>query len=225
MKKGYKGGLSNNSGVTLTELMAVVSIILILMYLITAGIKSLYKKAESVQCSDNLRQMAVAIQLYVSDHDFLLPSPGRLGGDTWARKLINGEYVSQEKVSIFACPSMPAPRGYRINSGHKDASTWEHADDGDGGAKDLSTVEKPVVTILLSEYMNLAMDTGIDSNGTESFVDDTMWGGNYPSSQTHALLSVHNGGSNYLFVDFHVEWLTREEMLNDPNDYCLYEKP
>jgi len=225
MRKGYNGGLSGNSGVTLTELMAVVSIILILMYLITAGIKSLYKKAESVQCSDNLRQIGVATQLYVSDHDFLLPSPGRLGGDTWARKLVRGEYVLEEKVSTFACPSMPAPRGYRINSGHKDSSTWEHADDGDGGAKDFSTIEKPIETILLSEYMNLSMDTDIDSNGTESFVDDTMWGGDYPSTQTDALLSVHNGGSNYLFVDLHVQWLAREEMLNDPNDYCLYEKP
>ncbi len=225
MKKNCNRKLSGNSGITLTELMVVVAITLILMYLITAGIKSLYKKAEAVQCSDNLRQIGVAIQLYVSDHDFLLPSPGRLGGYTWARKLIRGEYISEEKASLFTCPSMPAPRGYRINSGHKNGLTWEHADDGDGGAQDLSNIEKPVSTILLSEYMNLSMDTDIDSNGTEVFVDDSMWGGNYPSNPTHALLSVHNGGSNYLFVDFHVKWLAREEMLNDPNDYCLYKKP
>jgi prepilin-type processing-associated H-X9-DG protein len=52
-----------------------------------------------------------------------------------------------------------------------------------------------------------------------------MWGGNYPAQVSHALLAVHNGGSNYLFADFHVEWLSKEEMQNDPNDYTWYTKP
>lgn len=210
---------------TLPELLAAVCVLIVLISISTSGLKTMYQKVEAVQCTNNLREIGMAIQLYVGDHDFFLPTPGRLGGKTWARKLIDLDYIPEKDAKLFACPSMPAPRTYRINSGHKDSGVWEHADTGDGGPRDMSTIEQPGKTVLISEYMNTAMTTDIDTNGTDAYTDTSMWSGNYPSTSTDALLSVHHGGSNYLFVDFHVEWLEREEMLNDPNDYTYYDKP
>ena len=214
-----------HSGMTMVELLAAVCILTILIIISTAGLKSMYKKVEAVQCVNNLRQIGMAIQLYLDDNSFILPPPGRTAGATWARLLVDEEYIDEHRTGLFACPSMPASRAYRINSGHKDTSTWEHADYGEGDPMDVSTLLKPAETLLLSEYQNLAMDTDIDSNLKESFSDDTMWAGNYPDSPDDALLEVHSGGSNYLFVDMRVEWLSSEDMKNDPNDYVLYEKP
>lgn len=216
---------TNTRGVTLLELMAVVCIFIVLMTVLTSGMKSAYKKIESVQCSNNLKNIGLAIQLYVGDNDYLLPTPGRSGGDTWARKLLKGEYVSEGKIGIFSCPAMPAPRTYRINSGHNSGSEWEHADELEGGPFDYSSLEKPSQTLLLSEYQNTSMTTDIDTSGSEVYTDNTRWNGNYPVQQYDALLSVHNGGSNYLFFDYHVEWIEREEMKDDPNDYTFYNKP
>ena len=213
------------SGVTLPELLAAVCVLIVLTTILTSGLKSMYQKVEAVQCTSNLRQIGTAIQLYAGDHDYFLPTPGRLGGKTWARKLLDLEYIPSGDAQLFSCPALPAPRTYRINSGDKSGSIWEHADTADGGPQDMSCIEQPGKTILLSEYMNVAMTTDIDTNDTDAYSDNTMWSGNYPSTPTDALLSVHNGGSNYLFVDFHVEWIEREEMLNDPDNYLLYDKP
>ena len=214
-----------DSGMTMVELLAAVCILTILIVISTVGLKSMYKKVEAVQCANNLRQIGMAVQLYLDENSFILPPPGRTGATTWARLLVNEQYIDEHRISMFTCPSMPAPRAYRINSGHKDATTWEHGDYGEGDPIDVSTLLKPAETLLLSEYQNTAMDTDIDSNLRESFSDDTMWTGNYPSSPYDALLEVHSGGSNYLFLDMRVEWLSSEDMKNDPNDYVLYEKP
>ncbi len=213
------------SGMTLPELLAAVCVLIVLIAILTSGLKSMYAKVEAVQCTNNLRQIGMAIQLYVGDHDYFLPTPGRLGGNTWARKLLDLEYIPEDDTQLFSCPALPARRTYRINSGDKSGSIWEHADIADGGPQDMSCIEQPGATILLSEYMNVAMTTDIDTNDTDTYSDTTMWNGTYPATPTDALLSVHNGGSNYLFVDFHVEWIEREEMLNDPNGYMLYDKP
>ncbi|RJP58535.1 MAG: hypothetical protein C4541_07825 [Candidatus Auribacter fodinae] len=211
------------SGMTLNELLVVVSLVIVLMYLATAGLKMAYVKVEKVQCANNLHQIGMAIQLYAGDHDMFLPTPGRLGGNTWRRKLIEGAYIDDEK--LFSCPALPAECNYRLNSGHNDGTGWEHADGGDGGASDMSAIEKPGETLLLSEYQNTLMTTDVDSNGSETYTDTTMWSGNYPTQSTHSLLQVHNGGSNYLFADFHVEWISKEDMQNDPNNYSYYKKP
>ncbi|MDX9703476.1 MAG: prepilin-type N-terminal cleavage/methylation domain-containing protein [Candidatus Auribacterota bacterium] len=211
------------SGMTLPELLAAVCVLIVLIGILTSGLKSMYQKVEAVQCTNNLRQIGMAIQLYIADHDYFLPTPGRMGGKTWARKLIDQEYLKETKM--FSCPALPAKRTYRINSGYYNGSVWEHADTGDGGARDVSTIQQPGSTILISEYMNASMTTDIDTNNTDAYSDTTMWGGNYPSTATDSLLSVHNGGSNYLFVDFHVEWIERKEILNDPKDLMYYDKP
>ena len=221
MKKAF----THNSGVTITELLAAVSILIVLVLIITSGLRSSYKKMESIQCSSNLKKLGAAVQVYATDFDFLLPTPGRNTGDTWRRKLINGEYVSDRLLKIFSCPSLPAPCTYRINSGFYDGSIWEHADEGEGDPQDLAIISNPATTILVSEYQNVAMTTDIDSSGTEAFSDHTMWNGNYPAQANDALLAVHNGGSNYLFIDCHIEWIDKEDIQNDPKSYNLYEKP
>lgn len=216
---------SNRSGMTLTELLATICVMIIIVHLVTIGLKSAYQKTESAQCTSHLRQIGMAIHLYLADYDYFLPPPGRTSGSTWARTLIDGGYINADNTIIFSCPARPVARGYRINSGHNDGIGWEHGDAADGGPIDVSTISKPGETIIVSEYHNVAMTTDIDSNGTDVYTDTTMWGGNYPDQPTDALLAVHLGGSNYLFCDFHVEWLDKEDMKNDPHEYSWYTKP
>lgn len=210
---------------TMTELLAAVCILVILILILTGVVKSTYKKLEAVQCCNNLKELGMAIHLYSTDYDYFLLPPGRTGSQTWARNLINGGYVSESNTKIFACPSLVSKMTYRLNSGNFDGTYWEHADQGEGGAVDFSSIEKPGETVILSEFQNTAMNNGIDSNDKNCYSDSTMWGGNYPTNAWDALLYVHQGGSNYLFADFHVDWIEGDEIKNDPKNYIKYDKP
>ncbi len=214
-----------HSGMTMTELLAAVSILIVLILILTGVVKSTYKKVEAVQCANNLKELGMAIQLYSNDYDYQLVPPGRTGSVTWARNLINCGYVPEGKTKIFSCPSLIATKTYRLNSGNFDGTYWEHADEGEGGQADFSSMEKPGETILLSEFQNTSMNTGIDSNDKDTYSDSTMWSGSYPTKLWDALLYVHHGGSNYLFADFHVDWIDGDEIKNDPNNYIKYDKP
>jgi prepilin-type N-terminal cleavage/methylation domain-containing protein/prepilin-type processing-associated H-X9-DG protein len=65
----------NKRGFTLIELLVVIAIIGILAALIFPALASAKEKARRAQCMNNLKQMGIAMQLYVDDHSDQLPGP------------------------------------------------------------------------------------------------------------------------------------------------------
>lgn len=60
-------------GFTLIELLVVIAIISILASILTPAFSQAMEKARQVDCASNLRQMSMAIMMYMQDHDFTYP--------------------------------------------------------------------------------------------------------------------------------------------------------
>jgi prepilin-type processing-associated H-X9-DG protein len=91
---------------TLVELLLVIGTIAILAALFLPGLARAKEKANRTQCGNNLRQVAVAFQLYASEHDDRLPGPVWLG--------FYENYDNQDKTRlpyyIATYMGRPAPR-------------------------------------------------------------------------------------------------------------------
>ncbi len=69
----------SESAFTLVELMIVIGVIAILAALLLPVLARAKEKTCRTQCGNNLKQIAVAFQLYASEHDDRLPGPVWLG--------------------------------------------------------------------------------------------------------------------------------------------------
>ncbi len=68
-----RGVLSPAHGFTLIELLCVISIIAILAGLLLSSMGSFHEKGDGVKCTQNLRSIAAAVQLYVGSNDGQFP--------------------------------------------------------------------------------------------------------------------------------------------------------
>ena len=104
---------------TLIELLIVIAIIAILAAMLLPALDQARRRAKSIQCVGNLRQLGAGLSLYVSDSDGILP-PGDYSssGGTWTQIMmgpnangtfaskagyINGRYLS---IRLLCCPAM-----------------------------------------------------------------------------------------------------------------------
>jgi prepilin-type N-terminal cleavage/methylation domain-containing protein len=60
-------------GFTLMELLIVITIIMVLMGLVFPAVNMVKKQANAVKCSNNLRQIALALEVYRQNHDDTFP--------------------------------------------------------------------------------------------------------------------------------------------------------
>lgn len=115
-------------GFTLIELLAVIAVIAILAALLMPALSRARERANAIACLNNLRQLALANQLYADDHDGALPYNLILAGtsyrtnENWVNDVMTrdlssdntntdtiasaslGAYVSRN-TAMFRCPS------------------------------------------------------------------------------------------------------------------------
>ncbi len=85
---------NRKNGFTLVELLVVIGIIAILASIALPAYQSVLAKADSIACMANLRQIGVATQNYLNDHDntypYIEPNP-TISRKIWNRFRISGK--------------------------------------------------------------------------------------------------------------------------------------
>ena len=172
-------------GFTLIELLVVIAIIAILAAILFPVFARAREKARQASCSSNVKQLALAFNMYVQDYDETFPG-------AWAGLGIRGAWIYMTNATgpvydvtqgaifpyiknsqLFICPSV------------RRAVNCDHEMNGACSGQALASVIVPASTVLTAEA---ACDDGVGSA-----LDDVGW-------------SRHNGGLNLGYVDGHVKW-------------------
>jgi len=179
------------SGFTLIELLVVIAIIAILAAILFPVFARAREKARQASCNSNLKQLALAGNMYAQDYDerlmqFSLCANGGPGG-CWYRWDLLGPYIKNKQLWI--CPS----RSQMSWAGGE----WTNLEFSYGifcpttsGAK-LADINAPASVMLFTETVAAPATPNRNCN----FPDRVDW-----------IVNVHNEGTNLAYVDGHAKW-------------------
>lgn len=230
MQRTFRG---SRRAFTLVEVMVVLVVITVLIALGVPGIKRSMDSVKKGMCASNLRQISSGIMLYASDNDGVFPmdnDPAKAGlyqGAFWSSAIwtyvgyrssnflypendVQGN-VGADK-NIFHCPvtkyypkskfkEIAVPLSYNV-------------------ANRLSYAMNSAPSRTLYGAANIPMRMGrIKSPASTALVlEQHENGGNQWAYHNAFGLIPHRGGSNVLFYDGHVDWLSYKDIPPD-KDY------
>ena len=177
----------------------VIAIIAILAALLLPVARSMIAKSQTVQCTNNMRQIYVVLQRYAGDNEGRLPNfyfdpasfPDK-GGQCWFSVPPYWTDIpdGRARANIRCCPANPFLYSDRSNYLYNSEIGYSGGDE----------FNRPIVYTNLSKALLL-----MDSGGTTA---DTTGYGIAPTFPIERLNPAwHNGGGNFMFLDGHIEWL------------------
>ncbi len=176
-------------GFTLIELLVVIAIIAILAAILFPVFAKARDKARAITCTSNLRQMGLAFFQYTSDYDQVFPPlPG------WKTTL--QPYLKSTQINV--CPSrstLPWYYGQGYNLGC--------------AAPFVQGVPlMPEAAIMAPSYKILVVEWDRCNAGPPCGAYAAASGG---ATSWWAVTRIHSGGSNLVFCDGHVKWMTPDQ--------------
>ena len=196
-------GSETPRGFTLIELLVVIAIIGILEALLMPVLSAAKKKAKSIQCVNDVRQIGIAFNLYAQEHDDHLmqryygfnASGVEIGYDELLVPYITRNNTLTNDARIFVCPSQlqsdyPHQPGYGMN--------WYYDNVKVGAILNQSE------TILVAETL------GPNDTGSHRADRDSTDPGELDSER-------HTGRANYLFLDNHATVLKWTDTVASPD--------
>lgn len=207
---------------TLIELLVVIAIIAILAAILFPVFAQAKAAAKKTQCLSNMRQLGIALSMYMTDYDetcFFFghnvdlsrtsPTPiGATRDNRWWNQIL--PYRGNNK-EILASPSDPAQK------------PWPGED---GSAPDKPLVKRSYVANRAAEGLNLsAVDTPADivviaikgQPFDDSWYEPPKNLYNKPGFNEPVLaMNIQNKGLNNIFFDGHAKWLSKGTLLKDP---------
>jgi prepilin-type N-terminal cleavage/methylation domain-containing protein/prepilin-type processing-associated H-X9-DG protein len=214
-------------GFTLIELLVVIAIIAILAALLVPALKRAMESGRRAVCVSNLRQLALATEMYANDHGGSYPH--NTEGDPYhgygwrasARLLMKGEYVSHH---VYNCPSIPMtpPMGFfpieeYYGDGFDESAQWQGLSIGKSvrGSYEFNFYDFEKQDPDRSGWPLLWTREELDPGKT--FAWDVFGGLLHWSNPAFArffpMVSHLAEGGNVAYVDGHVAWLPAPEWL------------
>lgn len=101
---------------TLVELLVVIAIIALLAALLLPALNGAKERARTIQCTSNLRQIGLAVNVYLTDYRETFPVNGGVSGGipsppcdkvSFGMKLV--PYLAATNSPLWRCPSVPNP--------------------------------------------------------------------------------------------------------------------
>ena len=92
---------------SLVELLVVIAVIAILAALVVPGYHAMVERANSAKCAGNLRQLGVALNQYLADHQMIMPDlqSARASLDENVAVIDNTLDRYVDSKAVFACPA------------------------------------------------------------------------------------------------------------------------
>jgi prepilin-type N-terminal cleavage/methylation domain-containing protein/prepilin-type processing-associated H-X9-DG protein len=222
--------MSSRHAFTLIELLVVIAIIAILAAILFPVFARAREKARQTSCLSNARQLALAVDMYLTDYEaYPLHSHKELGNPGWRWMKMLLPYVKNE--GIYACPTVSG-RAVDLNSSAQ-MYGWNYQYLGNGrnptglGPALLtseSQIETPSETIAIADSGGLAKYLGTANQGNSGYSIDpplpnpifgVYYGGSTAPGDRAIVAPRHNGGANLAFCDGHAKWLRIETLDKD----------
>lgn len=234
---------------TLIELLAVISVFLILASLVSPALRRTIARSEQVQCTNNLKQIGAMSSLYIGDHDGrFTPDMLNWGSAYWIPTLMN-LYGDKEFVhrrfnplgTVFECPSsekqddaalyLQGGYGYNTSAGAIATQTrWIERLGSTDTTQNISIVTHPAQTTMFADDI----DAGYRPAG---YFQARLLSYNYASrfqgKGTYGALGArgrHQYTANYYWLDGHAESMTWDQFITEGqtkgshNWYLTFEK-
>lgn len=205
---------------TLIELLTVIAIIGILAAIIIPVVGRVRESARVAQCSSNIRQIGMALNLYANDHKGIYPAPinyatAGTDGFDYAAQLVIGGYIPR-KSGLFGCPSDTKVRGNLVPADREALSYYlvgPAMAPGSSGTnrRDLSTVTNPSRVAMAADFhvaYNEANSTGV--------VNYVRSGGTYNIGRADHRTYHASDKKHFVFFDGHVAFLTKQQSDSTP---------
>lgn len=212
-------------GVSLLSVLLALVIIAILAIFLHGASQAVARKSTAVHCLNNLRQIGVALHLYLADHKGNIP-PNRSNREHWTEKTPAGVHwqdalkhylkpypdygtITGEMAGVFWCPADLA-RAKRLAQHSYGCNTFIG---GDAGVNRYPNEPKPSHRIYLLEATVPTLSTSMFSHRTWPFNSGSKTG---PDTDLHIDFR-HEGRANGLFLDGHVATFSVEYLYGkDP---------
>ncbi|MFI4910202.1 MAG: prepilin-type N-terminal cleavage/methylation domain-containing protein [Sedimentisphaeraceae bacterium JB056] len=221
-------------GFTLIELLVVISIIAVLMSILMPALTKVREQAKKTLCSSNQRSMSLALNAYADASNGVYPVPHEdidedgnawEAGDDWVYTLEDNGYLGGEidnlrySKGIWSCPSSE-----RAEISNADAIKPGHgiAIGMNDGTSNIDEPDMPMVRWPASSFYSKPIKIAkIENPGNTVIMADIQstwsiytwrWANNMPVPNDNNCYTLrHSGGSNFSFVDGHIEFAEPEE--------------
>lgn len=198
-------------GFTIIELLVVITIMIILLSILLPALTELKKSVKKIDCLNNLKQMGIVMESYVSDYNGYIPpcwvkNPATLA---WGRLLKDLGYI--QNYSILQCKSAPervlTTSAYGLtNYAYNNYAGWDWDTDPVRALVKMSQIKMPSKDALIIDgECTTYPEFYCNTNGSISWLDYR-----------------HQNGANALFLDGHGAWHRQLDpyfTAEDP-DYC-----
>lgn len=174
-------------GFTLIELLCVIGIIALLASMLTPALQVARQKAQSAACFANLRQIGIAVNLYIGEHDNTYPyiqfdpkNPIDYGADVEVKTMLETLRPYGLTEDTMKCPTDIADPNlnYYGKMGAGSSYMWYPIKDGDSKTDTTIFRRRGAVSVPPSHIRQV----------------------------TDGYTLIHNGHTNVLYADGHVRW-------------------